>query len=83
MDKELLKKLAKRIKELRSKMGLSQSKLAGRLGVRQNTISGWESGAREPDINMLKRLSHELGCTVDELLEPDGAAADEATGTEN
>lgn len=72
-----------RLKSIRLRRGLSQSMLASRLGVKQNTISGWESGAREPDINMLKRLSHELGCTVDELLEPDGAAADEATGTEN
>ena len=72
-----------RIKQLREKQGLSQADLARRLSVKQQTVSSWECGAKSPRAKKMRLLANELGCTVDELLEPDGAAADEATGTEN
>ena len=50
--------------------GMSQSDLAKRLKVSQNTVSQWETGIRKPDIVTLKKLAKILGCTADELLEP-------------
>lgn len=58
------------IHELRCKQGMTQVTLAKQLNVSQSTIAMWESGARKPDIVMLKRLADILGCTTDELLKP-------------
>lgn len=58
------------IHKYRIAKGFSQSELSKLLKVSQNTISQWESGARKPDIVMLKKLAHYLDCTTDELLEP-------------
>lgn len=58
------------IHKYRIAKGFSQLELSKLLNVSQNTISQWESGARKPDIVMLKKLAHILGCTADDLLEP-------------
>ena len=49
---------------------LTQSQLAKILGVVPSTITQYETGARKPDVVMLKKLSYILECTTDELLEP-------------
>lgn len=36
------------VKEIRKGLGLTQEKFAELVGVRQNTISRWEKGIREP-----------------------------------
>lgn len=64
------------IKERRIELGLSQQKLATKLGVRQNTVSSWETGVRRPDITILPKLASVLGCTIDDLFRKD-----EANGT--
>jgi len=46
---------APRIKTLRSRLGLSQSAFAKRMGVRQATVSDWETGKQEPS-RMARRL---------------------------
>jgi DNA-binding transcriptional regulator YiaG len=45
------------IKALRFHMGLSQARLAEELGVRQQTVSEWETGAYAPGRAMSKYLS--------------------------
>ena len=47
----------KRLKELRIEKGLSQRKLGNFLGVCNQTISFWEAGSREPDLDTLKNIS--------------------------
>lgn len=42
---------------LRSHMGLNQAELADELGVRQQTVSEWESGRYEPSRGRSKHLS--------------------------
>ncbi len=54
----------------RHKAKLTQKQLADKLGVSQAAIGMWENGNRKPDIIMLKKIAHILGCTADELLEP-------------
>ncbi|MBQ6882835.1 MAG: helix-turn-helix transcriptional regulator [Clostridia bacterium] len=59
----------KKLKELRIDNGLSQQKLGELLGFCNQTISFWESGSREPDLDTLVKIAHFFGVSVDELLE--------------
>jgi DNA-binding transcriptional regulator YiaG len=45
------------IKSLRAYMGFSQSELAEKLGVRQQTISEWETGMYQPKRSLSKLLT--------------------------
>ena len=59
----------KRLKELRMEKGLSQQKLGELLGFCNQTISFWESGSREPDLDTLVKIAHYFEVTMEELLE--------------
>ncbi|MFW6150535.1 MAG: helix-turn-helix domain-containing protein [Chloroflexota bacterium] len=37
-----------RVRALRRHLGLTQKRLAGRLGIRQQTVSEWETGMYQP-----------------------------------
>lgn len=63
--------LAKRIAACRKQAGLSQEKLAERMGVSRQTISRWETGETLPDIRQSKRLAVLYHITLDELVEYD------------
>jgi DNA-binding transcriptional regulator YiaG len=39
---------AARVRHLRARLGLTQRELAEELGVRQQTVSEWETGAYQP-----------------------------------
>jgi|SRR5699024_6607399 len=60
--------LARRLKNLRDKNGYKQSFVADKLGVRSNTLSGYENGTRSPDPDMLVSLSNFYNVTTDYLL---------------
>jgi len=47
--------LAEQVRELREALGVTQAELAERIGTRQQTVSEWETGAREP-----RRMSRRL-----------------------
>jgi transcriptional regulator with XRE-family HTH domain len=49
--------IGEKIAELRKAKGLSQKDLADKLSVSNKTISKWECGNGEPDINLLKKIS--------------------------
>ncbi len=59
----------KKLKELRMTKGLSQQKLGEDLGFCNQTISFWESGSREPDLDTLLKISRYFEVSIDELLE--------------
>ncbi len=59
----------KKLKELRLAKGLSQQKLGEDLGFCNQTISFWESGSREPDLDTLLKISRYFETSLDELLE--------------
>lgn len=59
--------IGERVKELRTKMGLSQKELGEALGVGNTAIAKWESRGSVPS-EYLAKLSGELGCSVDYLL---------------
>ena len=59
----------KRLKELRTEKGLSQQKLGELLGFCNQTISFWEIGSREPDLDTLVQIAHFFNVSFEELLE--------------
>ncbi len=59
----------KKLKELRIEKGLSQRKLGEIFGVCNQTISFWEIGSREPDLDTLIVIAKYFDVTVDYLLE--------------
>lgn len=60
--------MGNRIAKLRKEKGLSQEKLAERLGVSSQAVSKWENDASCPDIGLLPALARVLEVTTDELL---------------
>lgn len=68
-NKDILEVKAKvRLPKLRKELGLSQTALAKELGVAQNTISQWETGAREIDFKNIRRLCERFNVSADYLL---------------
>lgn len=61
--------IGKRIKTLRTRRGLTQSKLACAVGVTRPTVISWERGVTVPVLYTLKRLSGVLGVTLEYLME--------------
>jgi transcriptional regulator with XRE-family HTH domain len=60
--------LARRLKNLREKHGYLQKFVADKIGVKSNTLSGYENGSRSPDPEMLVKLSDLYNVTTDYLL---------------
>lgn len=58
------------IYKYRTALNMTQAQLAEIVGVVPSTITQYESGARKPDVVMLKKLAIALHTTADELLEP-------------
>ena len=56
------------LKKLRKEQGLSQQALANKLHITKTSISRWESGQRQPDIDMISRIAKALGVDVYVLL---------------
>lgn len=57
-----------RLKQIREDKDIKQEVLAKEIGVKQTTISNWESGAREPDIQSLIKLAKYFNVSVDYLI---------------
>jgi len=60
-------KIGNRIKELRTKRGLTQEALASALGVTPQTVSKWECEVNFPDVALLPELSVFFGVSIDSL----------------
>ncbi len=56
------------IKKIRESRGMLQYELANRMGVKQASVSAWESGKAMPSAENLIKLADILECTVDALL---------------
>lgn len=59
--------MGKRLRLLREKSGLSQKFVAEQIGVKNNTLSGYESGNREPDSETLTKLADYYEVSTDYL----------------
>jgi DNA-binding transcriptional regulator YiaG len=63
----------RRIRALRQHLGLTQGKLAARLGIRQQTVSEWETGRYEPrgsSETLLSMVAEQSGFTYGQKEEP-------------
>ncbi|MBQ0125193.1 MAG: helix-turn-helix transcriptional regulator [Clostridiales bacterium] len=58
-----------RMCEIRKSKHISQVKMALDLNISQNSISRYETGEREPDIQMLIKIADYLDVSLDYLLE--------------
>lgn len=56
------------LKRLRKMRNLKQEDLAERLNVTRQTVSGWETGRRQPDLDTLKQLAEALNADIYELI---------------
>ena len=69
------------LKKLRTQQGLSQKNIAKELYVVRQTVSKWENGQAEPDIDTIYKLAELFNTTVDELVgkdkETEGEVAEE------
>ncbi len=67
-EKGVLRLIGKRIKEIRTKMNITQKELAARLNVGQGAVSNWENGKRVPDIGILNAFSKLSGVSLDKIV---------------
>ena len=56
------------LKRLRISRNLKQEELAEQMNVTRQTISGWETGRRQPDLDTLKQLAEVLDADIHELI---------------
>jgi len=59
------------IRELRRRQGITQEKLAEKLGTTPQAVSRWESGVGYPDIELLPHIADAFGVSLDELFGKD------------
>lgn len=71
----------KRVRRARLAHGWTQAETADKAGVKRDTLSRYENGAKEPGVVYALRLAVALGTTLDDLLaEPVCARCDGAPG---
>lgn len=64
----MLSVLAQRLKESRTKKGLSQAEVGNILEVANTTVSGWETDYSEPSIKQLINLANMYNVSVEYLI---------------
>ena len=57
-----------KIRELRRSLGMTMKELGSIVGVSEGAISHYETGRREPDHDMLRRIANALNVSVDFLM---------------
>ena len=57
-----------RIRKIRTDAGESQALMGERLGVAQRTVAGWETGTRQPNIELLIKIAETYHVTSDYIL---------------
>lgn len=69
-------RLGKNIKDLRKAHGETQQELGRFLNVEDNTISMYESGKRQPDLDTLQKIAARYGRPLDEFVRADFSSLD-------
>ena len=63
-----MSKISKNIKKYRTAMNLSQDAVAESLFVTRQTVSSWETGRTQPDIDTICKLAELFGVSVEEMI---------------
>ncbi|MCR4888055.1 MAG: helix-turn-helix transcriptional regulator [Ruminococcus sp.] len=71
-----------RLKELREEAGMKQIEISQLLNISQMAYSYYERGLRQPDINMLIKLSEIFHVSVDYIIENENKRLDKLTEDE-
>lgn len=61
---------AQRLKNMRAREGWNQQALAAILEVPYSRIANWETARNLPRVEMMKKISEKLKCSVESLTEP-------------
>lgn len=69
MDKSLLEKLAKRIKELRKKNGFTQDELAFRANIERSTLGNIETAQNDVTLTKVNQIAKAFDLTISDLLQ--------------
>jgi transcriptional regulator with XRE-family HTH domain len=75
---EVVERFARRLRELRVGLGMTQAELARRAGVTTTYVSKLESAGAAPGIDLVEKLAIALGIGITELIQvpsPDDASA--------
>ena len=68
MDKSLLEKLAKRIKELRKKNGFTQDELAFRANIERSTLGNIETAQNDVTLTKVNEIAKAFDLTISDFL---------------
>lgn len=60
--------ISKKIRQLRSEQGWTQKQLSEKLNVGKTTVSNYETGYSEPDLEILSKISKLFDVSIDYLL---------------
>ena len=60
-----------RIKQQRTKLGMTQAEIAEKLYITRQTVSNWEQSKNYPDLSMLLKISDVYQVSIDSLLKAD------------
>jgi len=66
-EREFSIAMGERIAQLRKARDLTQTQLAEALGVKQQTVQGYEAGSRRIPVSMLPKLAHTLEVSLEVL----------------
>lgn len=67
VGKRAVRRLGKRIREIREKQGYSQEAFAEELGIARSYMSGLERGVRNPSFRLVAAIAETLKLTIAEL----------------
>lgn len=63
--------------------GISRKELAERSGIPRRTLENWSMRTRLPrDVYQLHKVAQALGCSIEDIMEPEPAEAAEATAAQ-
>lgn len=68
---EITQRVGRNIRSIREQAGLSQDEFAEGFSVKQPTVANWETGKRQPDLNMLIQIAQFGGTSLDDLVTKD------------
>jgi transcriptional regulator with XRE-family HTH domain len=69
MSTDICEQFGQRLRQLRTKKGLSQEELAYRVGMDVSYLSEVENGHKEPCLRKIKELAQGLGVTLSRLMQ--------------
>lgn len=73
---------SKRLKKTMEEKNCTMYRLSKSLGVHPTTVSGWVTGKRTPNLEILQKIADALGVTTDYLLDTKPARAVDPNETE-